>query len=85
MNGDGCTAAGKANRKLQHEKGERIMSLDKVIKSNKVLLFLFGAILLVLGITFVLIWWGDVVRLFKGFIGMFVALGGMLLLYMVKE
>lgn len=61
------------------------MSIDKRIKSSKFLLFLCGSIILVVGITLVLIWWKDVVSLFKGFIGMFMSVGGLVLLYMMKE
>ena len=61
------------------------MSLDKKIKSNKTLLFLIGSVVLITGITFVLVWWDLVVSLFKGMIGMALALGGLFLLYMVKE
>ena len=61
------------------------MSLDKKIKSNKAALLVLGFTVLVAGITMVLVWWQDVVSLFKGAIGMGVALGGLLLLYMVKE
>ncbi|MCK5214292.1 MAG: hypothetical protein KAR05_02935 [Candidatus Omnitrophica bacterium] len=61
------------------------MSLDKTIKSNKPLLFIIGFTVLILGIALILVWWRDVASLFRGAISMFVALGGMLLLYMVKE
>ena len=61
------------------------MSLDKKIKSSKNLLFLCGGVVLIIGMTLVLFWWRDVVILFRGAIGILLALGGMLLLYMVKE
>ena len=61
------------------------MSIDKKIKSSRFLLFLCGGIVLIAGMTLVLIWWTDVVSFFKGFIGMFLAVGGLLLLYMIKE
>jgi len=44
-----------------------------------------GIFLLVLGITMVLIWWADVVSLFKGFLGMAMALAGLLVLYSLKK
>ena len=44
-----------------------------------------GVFVLILGITMVLIWWADVVSLFKGFLGMAVALAGMLVLYSLKK
>ncbi len=61
------------------------MSLDKKIKANKGALFLTGFLVLLAGIVMILIWWTDVVVFFKGVVGMAVALGGLLLLYMVKE
>ena len=61
------------------------MSLDKKIKSSKAALLVIGFAVLTAGIVMVLVWWPDVVSLFKGAIGMGVALGGLLLLYMVKE
>ena len=61
------------------------MSIDKKIKSSKALLAVCGGVVLVFGITLVLVWWQDVASLFRGFIGMALALGGMLLLYMMKE
>lgn len=61
------------------------MSLDKKIKSNKAALLVTGFAVLLAGIIMILVWWQDVVSLFKGAVGMGVALGGLLLLYMVKE
>jgi hypothetical protein len=61
------------------------MGIDKTIKSNKILLFLCGAVCLVAGIALILLWWPDVVSLFKAAGALFLALGGMVLLYMVKE
>ncbi|MCR4336449.1 MAG: hypothetical protein NUV91_01390 [Candidatus Omnitrophica bacterium] len=61
------------------------MSIDKKVKSNKLLLLFLGSVFVILGITLILVWWKDVVSLFRGFGGMFIALGGLLLLYMAKE
>jgi len=61
------------------------MGLDKKIKESKLALLLGGLGFMILGIVLVLVWWQDVVSLFRGFIGVFIALGGLLLLYMVKE
>ena len=61
------------------------MSIDKKVKSSKGTLFFLGSFVLVVGLTLVLIWWNDVVTLFRGVIGMLLALGGLLILYMVKE
>ncbi len=61
------------------------MSLDKKIKSSKGLLFFCGSVCLIVGMTMILVWWREVMVLFRGGMGIFLALGGMLLLYMVKE
>jgi len=42
---------------------------------------LVGIVALVGGVTLVLLWWPQVVDLFKGFLGMALALTGMLILY----
>lgn len=61
------------------------MGIDKKIKSSKPLLFLCGGVVLLLGITFILAWWQDVVSLFRGGIGIILALTGLMVLYMMKE
>lgn len=61
------------------------MGIDKTVKESKLILFLLGTAFLVVGTTLVLIWWQDVVSLFRGFIGVFIALGGLLILYMMRE
>ncbi len=54
-------------------------------KSGKGLLFFGGSVALIVGMTMVLVWWRDVVLLFRGAMGILLALGGMLLLYMAKD
>lgn len=61
------------------------MGLDKQIKASKAALLFFGLGFMILGIVLVLVWWQDVVIVFRGFIGVMIALGGLLVLYMVKE
>lgn len=61
------------------------MGLDKQIKASKAALLFFGLAFMILGIVLVLVWWQDVVIVFRGFIGVIIALGGLLVLYMVKE
>ena len=61
------------------------MSLDKKIKNSKPALFTIGTVILVFGMALILVWWSDVVIFFRGFLGVTVALGGLLILYMVKE
>ena len=48
---------------------------------KKFVLFVVGFFVLILGITLVLIWWPSVVVLFKGAIGIILALAGLLMLY----
>jgi hypothetical protein len=52
---------------------------------KKFVLFLVGFFILILGITLVLIWWADVVVLFRGALGIILALAGLLTLYAVKR
>ncbi len=52
---------------------------------KKFLMFLIGFLILILGITLILAWWKDVVILFKGAIGMILALGGLLALYTLNK
>lgn len=54
-------------------------------KARPIFLGAAGSVLLVGGISLVIVWWPQVVNVFKGFIGVALALGGMLMLYMVKE
>lgn len=61
------------------------MSIDKKVKSSKPILLFLGSFFMVLGITLVLVWWQDVVGLFKGVFGVAVALGGLMVLYMIQE
>lgn len=61
------------------------MSIDKKVKSSKPILLFLGSFFMVLGITLVLVWWQDVVGLFKGVFGVAVALGGLMVLYMIPE
>ncbi len=48
-------------------------------------LALLGVVFLVVGITLVLSWWPIVVLLFKGIVGMGLALTGMILLYLARD
>ena len=52
---------------------------------KKFVLFLIGFFILILGITLVLAWWKDVVVLFRGSIGIILALGGLLALYTLNK
>ena len=51
---------------------------------KKTLLFMAGGIVLVLGISLVLQNWVDVMIVFKGVIGIALALAGMLILFLAK-
>ncbi len=47
----------------------------------KVILYLAGSVILVLGIALVLRFWADVVLVFRAGVGMALALAGLLILY----
>ena len=53
--------------------------------SKKFLLLAAGAIILVFGVTLILKDWNQVVLVFRGTIGIILALAGLLLLMLVKE
>ncbi len=55
------------------------------MKLNNSFLFVVGGALLVGGISLVLSWWLEVVLLFKGVIGMALALAGLLALYLIRD
>ena len=48
---------------------------------KKFLLFVVGFFILILGVTLVLAWWPFVVALFRGGIGVMLALAGLMMLY----
>ena len=52
---------------------------------RKIALFISGGAILVLGIALILGWWGYVVVIFKGAIGILLALAGLFILAAIKE
>ena len=54
-------------------------------RPKKFLFYLLGIFLLISGVTLILVWWPDVVRLFRGAGGIFLALVGLLILYAQKQ
>ena len=46
---------------------------------------ILGALMVVVGITLVLIFWSDVVSLFKGISGMIIAIAGLTMLYFLSK
>ena len=54
------------------------------LKSNLISL-IAGIFILVLGVALILIWWPRVVDVFKGGIGIILALAGLLVLYTVQR
>jgi len=52
---------------------------------KKFVLFVAGFFVLILGITLILVWWKDVVGLFRGAIGFILALAGLFSLYAVGK
>ena len=51
----------------------------------KLILYLAGSVILVLGIALVLRFWADVVLVFRAVIGMVLALAGLLVLYSLNR
>jgi len=95
MNGDGCIKDGRANpkgKKLNNLKiknnnqGGCLMAENKTDNQYKnFLMYLSTIFVLILGITLILVWWADVVSLFKGFTGLGLALGAMIMLYVLNN
>ncbi|MBZ0165723.1 MAG: hypothetical protein K8I00_02875 [Candidatus Omnitrophica bacterium] len=52
---------------------------------KKLVKFLGGCFAVVAGITMVLVWFGDLAVLIRGSIGFVTALGGLLILYSLKD
>lgn len=48
-------------------------------------IFIAGFCILILGVGLILIWWPEVVNLFKGATGIILALTGLIVLYTVKR
>lgn len=87
MNGAGCTADGKAGLRISGP-DKRIFGIIRYmtdIPFKKIIVYLAGGFTLVLGITLVLSFWADVVVLFRGVIGMVLALAGLLILYSLNR
>ena len=51
-------------------------------KKNRI--FIGGIFVLVIGVWMILAWWPDVVSFFKGFLGIVIAVGGLLMMYVKK-
>jgi len=58
---------------------------SKKSKLAKQSLYIIGTVCLLIGITLVLVCWEDVVTLFKGLVGMALAVGGLVLMFMAKD
>lgn len=54
-------------------------------KKPKAFFYLIGWALVVGGISLILLWWPEVVLLFKAVIGMILAFAGLLILYFQKQ
>jgi len=52
---------------------------------KKFLLFVVGFFILILGVTLILVWWSDVASLFRGAVGMVLAMAGVLTLYALNK
>ena len=47
--------------------------------------FPLGSILLILGVCLILVWWRDLVVIFRGVIGIMIALAGLFILYIIGQ
>ena len=54
-------------------------------KTPKIVNVFLGGALLIVGITLVLAWWPQVVNLFKGVLGIVLAVGGLAVLYFLRD
>lgn len=55
------------------------------VKGNKKLLGAIGAACVIVGVTLVLMWWPEMVVLFKGVAGFGIAIVGMFILYNIRD
>jgi len=53
--------------------------------ATKAIFFIGGIIALFGGITLTLAWWDDLAVLFRGCIGVILAIGGLIVLYMIRD
>jgi hypothetical protein len=62
------------------------MTNEKKAKHYKnFVLFVAGIFILLLGVTLILVWWKDAVMLFKGSVGMILALAGLFMVYAMSK
>ena len=47
--------------------------------------FPLGCVLLITGVTLILVWWQDLVIIFRGVIGFIIALAGLFILYLAGQ
>ncbi|MBP9853408.1 MAG: hypothetical protein KBD53_00910 [Candidatus Omnitrophica bacterium] len=47
--------------------------------------FLIGCFAVLIGVTFILLWFDDLAVIFRGSVGFIIALGGLLVLYSLKK
>ena len=54
-------------------------------KLKKVSLFIAGLAVLTVGIALILLWWGDLVVVFRGVIGVAIALAALVMLFLASQ
>jgi len=52
---------------------------------RRFILFVAGFFILVLGVTLILIWWKDLVVIFRGALGLILALAGLFMMYAINK
>lgn len=59
--------------------------MNKNKKSSTVFLYGVGWAMVVIGVALILLWWPQVVQLFKATVGIILAIAGLLVLYIQKQ
>ena len=52
---------------------------------KRILQFLIGMFLLILGVKFILFWWEDLLIVLRGVVGIILALTGLIILYVLNQ
>ncbi len=88
---EGAAAIETGIETLRYERREkreerRGRTEEEMSKEQKLqVIFISGLVILVIGVSMILAWWPDVVAFVKGFLGMAVAIGGLLMMYFAKK
>ena len=59
--------------------------MSKKSSLKEIVGFPLGSILLIAGVCLILVWWRDLVVIFRGVIGIIIAIAGLFILYMIGQ